>query len=91
MKRSFGVPDHHLAFTLAQRYKDSGDDAGHLARYVLRESASALQADARDALLAVRPFFADRLADGIESRGDRQSYEAMLGIIDAALNAREPK
>ena len=78
MKRSFGVPDDDLAFTLAQRYKDSGDDAGHLARYVLRGSATALQADARDAARYRRARKDNWILDDYDE-----------SAIDAALNARE--
>ena len=42
------------------------------------------QTDAFSTLQAIRPFFADRLADGIDSTGERQTYELMLGIIDRA-------
>ena len=66
MKRSFGVPDDDLAFTLAQRYKDSGDDAGHLARYVLRGSATALSAQQPVALTDEVLVMAERY----KGRGD---------------------
>lgn len=41
----------------------------------------------RSALEAIRPFFADRLAEGIDSPGTRQTYEAILRIVDEGLAA----
>ena len=48
------------------------------------------QTDAFSTLQAIRPFFADRLADGIDSTGERQTYELMLGIIDRASPPPQP-